>query len=90
MSDRSGGAGAARARDGGQRRRGAGVTDRPERRGLLELAAALNHAGESVALNQARIERVAKAYDVADARVAVLPQTDGRFEVRVFGLRKPT
>ena len=40
---------------------------------MLELAAALNRAGESVALNQARIERVAKAYDVADARVAVLP-----------------
>jgi uncharacterized membrane protein YjjP (DUF1212 family) len=40
---------------------------------MLELAAALNRAGESVALNQARMERVAKAYGVTDARVAVLP-----------------
>src|SRR5262245_45775146 len=40
---------------------------------MLELAAALNRAGESVALNQRRIERVAKAYDSTDARVAVLP-----------------
>ena len=40
---------------------------------MLELAAALNRAGESVALNQARMQRVAKAYDVTGARVAVLP-----------------
>ena len=40
---------------------------------MLELAAALNRAGESVALNQARMERIARAYDVTDARVAVLP-----------------
>ena len=40
---------------------------------ILELAAALNRSGESVALNQARMERVARAYDVTDARVAVLP-----------------
>ena len=40
---------------------------------MLELAAALNDAGEPVALNQARMERIAAAYDVTDARVAVLP-----------------
>ena len=40
---------------------------------MLELAAALNRAGEPVALNQASMERVAAAYGVADARVAVLP-----------------
>ena len=40
---------------------------------MLELAGALNDAGEPVALNQARMERIAAAYDVTDARVAVLP-----------------
>jgi uncharacterized membrane protein YjjP (DUF1212 family) len=40
---------------------------------MLELAAALNRVGESVALNQARMERIAAAYKVTDARVAVLP-----------------
>jgi hypothetical protein len=29
---------------------------------MLELAAALNRAGESVALNQARMERISNAY----------------------------
>ena len=40
---------------------------------MLELAGALNDAGEPVALNQARMERIAAAYDVTHARVAVLP-----------------
>src|SRR6188768_343336 len=40
---------------------------------MLELAGALNDAGEPVALNQARMERIAAAYDVPHARVAVLP-----------------
>ena len=40
---------------------------------MLELATALNDAGEPVALNQARMERIATAYGVTDARVAVLP-----------------
>ena len=40
---------------------------------MLELAAALNRAGEPVALNQASMERIARAYGVEDARVAVLP-----------------
>jgi uncharacterized membrane protein YjjP (DUF1212 family) len=40
---------------------------------MLELAAALNRAGEPVALNQASMQRVAKAYGVTDATVAVLP-----------------
>ena len=40
---------------------------------MLELAAALNGAGEPVALNQASMERIAAAYGVTDARVAVLP-----------------
>lgn len=40
---------------------------------ILELAAALNLVGESVAINQARTERIAAAYGVSDARVAVLP-----------------
>jgi uncharacterized membrane protein YjjP (DUF1212 family) len=40
---------------------------------MLELAAALNRADESVALNQARMERISNAYGVTDARVAVMP-----------------
>ena len=40
---------------------------------ILELASALNVVGESVAINQARTERIAAVYGVADARVAVLP-----------------
>lgn len=40
---------------------------------ILELSAALNRAGEPVALNQAKVERIAAAYGVTDARVAVLP-----------------
>jgi len=40
---------------------------------ILELAAALNLVGESVAINQARTERIAAAYGISDARVAVLP-----------------
>ena len=40
---------------------------------VVELAAALNLVGEAVAINQARIERIAAAYGVTDARVAVLP-----------------
>lgn len=40
---------------------------------MLELAGALNDAGEPVALNQKRMERVAAAYGVTHARVAVLP-----------------
>ena len=40
---------------------------------MLELAGALNDAGEPVALNQARMERIAAAYAVTHARVAVLP-----------------
>ena len=40
---------------------------------MLELAAALNRAGEPVALNQASMERIARAYGVEEARVAVLP-----------------
>jgi uncharacterized membrane protein YjjP (DUF1212 family) len=40
---------------------------------MLELAAALNRAGEPVALNQASMERIARAYGVTDARVAVMP-----------------
>lgn len=40
---------------------------------ILELAAALNRVGEPVALNQARVERIAAAYGITDARVAVLP-----------------
>ena len=40
---------------------------------MLELAGALNDAGEPVALNQARMERIAAAYDITHARVAVLP-----------------
>jgi uncharacterized membrane protein YjjP (DUF1212 family) len=40
---------------------------------MLEPAAALNRAGESVALNQARMERISNAYGVTDARVAVMP-----------------
>jgi uncharacterized membrane protein YjjP (DUF1212 family) len=40
---------------------------------ILELAAALNLVGESVAINQARTERIAAAYGVSGARVAVLP-----------------
>src|SRR5262249_60858937 len=38
-----------------------------------ELAAALNEAGESVTLNQRRMDRIAAAYGVSDARVAVMP-----------------
>ena len=53
------------------------ITSRSERERavqfMLELAAALNDAGESVALNQARMERIAAAYGVTDARLAVLP-----------------
>ena len=40
---------------------------------ILELAAALNQLGESVAINQARSARIAAVYGVSDARVAVLP-----------------
>jgi uncharacterized membrane protein YjjP (DUF1212 family) len=40
---------------------------------MLELAAALNDAGEPVALNQARMQRIAAAYGSTDVRVAVLP-----------------
>ena len=40
---------------------------------MLELAGALNDAGEPVALNQARMVRIADAYDLSGARVAVLP-----------------
>lgn len=40
---------------------------------ILVLSAALNLVGESVAINQARTERIAAAYGVGDARVAVLP-----------------
>jgi uncharacterized membrane protein YjjP (DUF1212 family) len=40
---------------------------------IVELAAALNEAGESVTLNQRRMDRIAAAYDVSDARVAVMP-----------------
>jgi hypothetical protein len=40
---------------------------------MLEPAAALNRAGESVALNLARMERISSAYGVSDARVAVMP-----------------
>lgn len=40
---------------------------------ILELASALNVVGESVAINQARTERIAAVYGVSDARVAVLP-----------------
>jgi uncharacterized membrane protein YjjP (DUF1212 family) len=45
----------------------------PTVRFMLELAGALNDAGEPVALNQARMQRIADAYDVGHARVAVLP-----------------
>ncbi len=34
---------------------------------MLELAAALNDVGEPVALNQARMERIATAYGVTEA-----------------------
>jgi uncharacterized membrane protein YjjP (DUF1212 family) len=40
---------------------------------IVELAAALNEAGESVTLNQRRMDRIAAAYGVSDARVAVMP-----------------
>jgi hypothetical protein len=40
---------------------------------ILELAAALDRAAESVALNQARMDRIAAADGVTDAPVAVLP-----------------
>ena len=40
---------------------------------ILELAAALNLVGESVAINQARTQRIAAAYGISSARVAVLP-----------------
>jgi len=60
---------------------------------LLELAGALNDAGEPVALNQARMERIAAAYDVADARVAVLPNlvlaAAGRGSPTALELRHP-
>ena len=40
---------------------------------IVELSAALNEAGESVTLNQRRMDRIAAAYGVSDARIAVLP-----------------
>ena len=40
---------------------------------IVELAAALNEAGESVTLNQRRMDRIAAAYGVSDARIAVMP-----------------
>ena len=40
---------------------------------IVELSAALDQAGEAVSLNQRRVERIAAAYGVQDAHVAVLP-----------------
>ena len=40
---------------------------------IVELAAALDRSGEAVSLNQSRVERIAAAYGVSDARVAVMP-----------------
>ncbi|WP_028066529.1 threonine/serine ThrE exporter family protein [Solirubrobacter soli] len=40
---------------------------------IVELASALNEAGESVTLNQRRMDRIAAAYDAGDAQVAVMP-----------------
>jgi uncharacterized membrane protein YjjP (DUF1212 family) len=40
---------------------------------IVELAAALNEAGESVTLTQRRMSRIAAAYGLSDARIAVLP-----------------
>jgi uncharacterized membrane protein YjjP (DUF1212 family) len=59
---------------------------------MLELAAAMNLAGEAVAMNQARTQRIAAAYHVRDARVAVLPNlvlgAGGRGQPTAFELAR--